>query len=144
MIEPINFEKIIGMKAKGFTDLEIIKKLACTLIDIRQAMQELAREMLNDTTRTEALTVELLRAQMLTKTFLPMALAGDAPAMLAYSKIAESFRIMLGLGAPRDAHPVLDQAAEPQRQTSVDRISAVIERLCASPAIDPDALVDDD
>ena len=138
MIEPVNFEKIIGMKAKGFTDREITKKLGCTLIDIRQAMQELAREMLNDTTRMEALTVELLRAQMLTKTFLPLALAGDVQAVLAYSKISESTRIMLGLGAPRDAHPVLDQAAEQQRQTSVDRISAVIERLCASPAIDPD------
>jgi hypothetical protein len=50
---------------------------------------------------------------------------------------------MLGLSAPRDAHPVLEQAAEEPR-TSTDRIAAVIERLCAMPATDPDAPVESD
>jgi hypothetical protein len=139
MIEPVDYDKIISLRVKGFTEREIRKKLHCEISDVHTAIDELTRSMLNDSTRYRQLAIELARTEALVKTFTAQALARDAQSAMVLAKLSESTRIMLGLGAPRDAHPVLEQAAEPQRQTSVDRISAVIERLCATPATDPDS-----
>ena len=139
MIEPVDHDKIISMRVKGFTEREICKKLHCEISDVHAAVDELARSMLNDSTRYRQLAIELTRTEALVKTFTPQALAGDPQSALVLAKLGESTRVMLGLGAPRDAHPVLEQIAQPERLTGVDRISAVIERLCATPATDPDA-----
>jgi hypothetical protein len=144
MIEPVDDDKIISMRVKGFSEREICKKLHCEISDVHAAIDGLARSMLNDSTRYRQLAIELARTEALVKTFTPQALSGDAQSAMVLAKLSESTRIMLGLGAPRDAHSVLEQAAEPQRQTSIDRISAVIERLCATPASDPDAPADGD
>ena len=138
MIERVDHDKIITMRVKGFTEREICKKLHCEIGDVHAAVDGLARSMLNDSTRYRQLAIELTRTEALVKTFTPQALAGDAQSAMVLAKLGESTRVMLGLGAPRDAHPVLDQIAEPERVTGIDRISAVIERLCATPAIDPD------
>jgi hypothetical protein len=112
-------------------------RLSCTLAEAHKVLDRFAETMIDDSTRKHTLALELARLDELQETFYGRALEGDVQCGALIAKLIERRCAMRGLYTPPTATLQVIEAEAP-RQTSTDKISALIERIRGKTRDDPD------
>ena len=115
-------QRISGRSARA-----IAKAQATTVAEVNKALDRFT-ETIDDKVRRHTLALELARLDELQETFYARALEGDVQCGALITKIIERRCTMLGLYTPQTATLQVIEAETP-RETSTDKISALIERI---------------
>jgi len=133
----MNDDEIIRQRVSGRSARAIAKAQGCTLTELNRVLDRFTETTIDDKTRKHTLALELARLDELQETFYARALEGDVQCGALITKIIERRCTMLGLYTPQTATlQVID--AETPRETSTDKISALIERIRGKTRDDPD------
>src|SRR5215471_16364515 len=95
---------------------------------VNKALDHFTETTIDDKVRRHTLALELARLDELQETFYARALEGDVQCGALVTKIIERRCTMLGLYTPQIATLQVIEAETP-RETSTDKISALIERI---------------
>ena len=132
----LDANQIIDARIKGDTIPVIAGRLACSIADVHDAIDNYARATLTTRLRTHSLAIDLARLDKLMKTYEKQAEAGDVQSAAIVLKIIERRQIMLGLAAPPRVDPnLLELQAKPV--SSTERIREALDRLRELPAPEP-------
>ena len=124
-------QRISGRSARA-----IAKAQATTVAEVNKALDRFT-ETIDDKVRRHTLALELARLDELQETFYARALEGDVQCGALITKIIERRCTMLGLYTPQTATLQVIEAETP-RETSTDKISALIGRIRSKTKDDPD------
>jgi hypothetical protein len=133
----MNDDVIIQQRISGRSVRAIAKAQGCSVAQINQAIDRWAELAIDDKTRKHTLCLELSRLDELQEVFYARALEGDVQCGALITKIIERRCTMLGLYTPQTATLQVIEAETP-RETSTDKISALIERIRGKTRDDPD------
>src|SRR5262244_4364072 len=106
----------------------IAKAQGCSVAEVNKALDRFTETTIDDKIRRHTLALELARLDELQETFYARALEGDVQCGALITKIIERRCTMLGLYTPQTATLQVIEAETP-RETSTDKISALIERI---------------
>src|SRR5262244_2802971 len=106
----------------------IAKAQGCSVAEVNKALDRFTETTIDDKIRRHTLALELARLDELQETFYARALEGDGACGALITKIIERRCTMLGLYTPQTATLQVIEAETP-RETSTDKISALIERI---------------
>src|SRR5215467_1463712 len=134
--EILDGEDIVQARIRGESVRSIAKRLSCTLAEVRKVLDRFAETTIDDKTRKHTLALELARLDELQETFYARALEGDVACGALITKIIERRCTMLGLYTPQTATLQVIEA-EASRETSTDKISALIGRIRGKTRDDP-------
>ena len=126
--EILDDEDIVQARIRGESVRSSAKRLSCTLAEVHKVLDRFAETTIDDKTRKHTLALELARLDELQETFYARALEGDVACGALITKIIERRCTMLGLYTPQTATLQVIEAETP-RETSTDKISALIERI---------------
>jgi len=124
----MNDEAIIQQRIVGRSARAIARAQGCTLAEVSKVLDRFTETTIDDKTRKHTLALELARLDELQETFYARALEGDVQCGALITKIIERRCTMLGLYTPQTATLQVIEAETP-RETSTDKISALIERI---------------
>ena len=124
----MNDDTIIQQRVSGRSARAIARAQGCTLAEVSKVLDRFTETTIDDKTRKHTLALELARLDELQETFYARALEGDVQCGALITKIIERRCTMLGLYAPQTATLQVIEAQAP-RETSTDKISALIERI---------------
>ena len=124
----MNDDTIIQQRVSGRSARAIARAQGCTLADVTRVLDRFTETTIDDKTRKHTLALELARLDELQETFYARALEGDVACGALITKIIERRCVMLGLYTPQAATLQVIEAETP-RETSTDKISALIERI---------------
>src|SRR5215470_6790845 len=126
----MNDDQIIQQRVSGRSARAIARAHGCTLAEVSKVLDRFTETTIDDKTRKHTLALELARLDELQETFYARALEGDVQCGALITKIIERRCTMLGLYTPQTATLQVIEA-ETLRETSTDKISALIERIRA-------------
>ena len=135
--EILDGEDIVQARIRGESVRSIAKRLSCTLAEVHKVLDRFAETTIDEKTRKHTLALELARLDELQTVFHDRALAGDVHCGALVAKIIERRCTMLGLYTPPTATLQVIEADAP-RETSTDKISALIHRIRGKTRDDPD------
>src|SRR5262245_36141967 len=121
-------DTIIQQRVSGRSARAIARVQGCTLTEVNRVLDRFTETTIDDKTRKHTLALELARLDELQETFYARALEGDVACGALITKIIERRCTMLGLYTPQTATLQVIEAETP-RETSTDKISALIERI---------------
>src|SRR6516164_10150201 len=124
----MNDDTIIQQRVSGRSARAIARAQGCTLAEVSKVLDRFTETTIDDKTRKYTLALELARLDELQETFYARALEGDVACGALITKIIERRCVMLGLYTPQTATLQVIEAETP-RETSTDKISALIERI---------------
>jgi DNA-binding transcriptional MerR regulator len=133
----MNDDTIIQQRVSGRSARAIARAQGCTLAEVSKVLDRFTETTIDDKTRKHTLALELARLDELQETFYARALEGDVACGALITKIIERRCVMLGLYTPQTATLQIIEAEAP-RETSTDKISALIERIRGKTRDDPD------
>jgi len=133
----MNDDTIIQQRVSGRSARAIARAQGCTLTEVNRVLDCFTETTIDDKTRKHTLALELARLDELQETFYARALEGDVACGALITKIIERRCVMLGLYTPQTATLQIIEAEAP-RETSTDKISALIERIRGKTRDDPD------
>ena len=133
----MNDDTIIQQRVSGRSARAIARAQGCTLAEVSKVLDRFTETTIDDKTRKHTLALELARLDELQETFYARALEGDVACGALITKIIERRCTMLGLYTPQTATLQVIEAETP-RETSTDKISALIERIRGKTRDDPD------
>jgi hypothetical protein len=133
----MNDDAILQQRIVGRSARAIAKAQGCTLTEVNRVLDRFTETTIDDKTRKHTLALELARLDELQETFYARALEGDVQCGALITKIIERRCTMLGLYTPQTATLQVIEAETP-RETSTDKISALIERIRGKTRDDPD------
>ena len=133
----MNDDTIIQQRVSGRSARAIARAQGCTLTEVSRVLDRFTETTIDDKTRKHTLALELARLDELQETFYARALEGDVACGALITKIIERRCVMLGLYTPQTATLQVIEAETP-RETSTDKISALIERIRGKTRDDPD------
>ena len=133
----MNDDTIIQQRVSGRSACAIARAQGCTLAEVSKVLDRFTETTIDDKTRKHTLALELARLDELQETFYARALEGDVACGALITKIIERRCTMLGLYTPQTATLQVIEAETP-RETSTDKISALIERIRGKTRDDPD------
>src|SRR6516165_2548901 len=119
---------IIQQRVSGRSARAIARAQGCTLTEVNGVLDRFTETTIDDKTRKHTLALELARLDELQETFYARALEGDVQCGALITKIIERRCTMLGLYTPQTATLQVIEAETP-RETSTDKISALIEPI---------------
>src|SRR5215471_10217533 len=128
---------IIQQRISGRSARAIGKAQGCSVAEVNKALDRFTETTIDDKVRKHTLALELARLAELQETFYARALEGDVACGALITKIIERRCVMLGLYTPQTATLQIIEAEAP-RETSTDKISALIERIRGKTRDDPD------
>ena len=124
----MNDDEIVQQRVSGRSARAIARAQGCTLAEVTRVLDCFTETTIDDKTRKHTLALELARLDELQETFYARALEGDVACGALITKIIERRCVMLGLYTPQTATLQIIEAEAP-RETSTDKISALIERI---------------
>ena len=124
----MNDDEIVQQRVSGRSARAIARVQGCTLTEVNRVLDRFTETTIDDKTRKHTLALELARLDELQETFYARALEGDVACGALITKIIERRCTMLGLYTPQTATLQVIEAETP-RETSTDKISALIERI---------------
>ena len=124
----MNDDTIIQQRVSGRSARAIARAQGCTLTEVSRVLDRFTETTIDDKTRKHTLALELARLDELQETFYARALEGDVQCGALITKIIERRYTMLGLYTPQTATLQVIEAETP-RETSTDKISALIETI---------------
>ena len=124
----MNDEAIIQQRIVGRSARAIARAQGCTLAEVSKVLDRFTETTIDDKIRRHTLALELARLDELQDTFYDRALESDVQGGVLVTKIIERRCTMLGLYTPQTATLQVIEAEAP-RETSTDKISALIERI---------------
>ena len=124
----MNDDAIIQQRVSGRSARAIARAQGCTLAEVSKVLDRFTETTIDDKIRRQTLALELARLDELQETFYARALEGDVQCGALVTKIIERRCTMLGLYTPQTATLQVIEAETP-RETSTDKISALIERI---------------
>jgi hypothetical protein len=124
----MNDDEIVQQRVSGRSARAIARAQGCTLAEVTRVLDRFTETTIDDKTRKHTLALELARLDELQETFYARALEGDVACGALITKIIERRCVMLGLYTPQTATLQVIEAETP-RETSTDKISALIERI---------------
>jgi len=124
----MNDDEAIRQRISGRSARAIAKAQATTVAEVNKALDRFTETTIDDKVRRHTLALELARLDELQETFYARALEGDVQCGALITKIIERRCTMLGLYTPQTATLQVIEAETP-RETSTDKISALIERI---------------
>jgi hypothetical protein len=130
-------DQIIQHRINGRSVRAIARIHGCAVSEVNAVIDRFAEATIDDKIRKHTLALELARLDELQETFYARALEGDVQCGALITKIIERRCTMLGLYAPQTATLQVIEAQAP-RETSTDKISALIERIRGKTRDDPD------
>ena len=133
----MNDDEIVQQRVSGRSARAIARAHGCTLTEVSKVLDRFTETTIDDKTRKHTLALELARLDELQETFYARALEGDVACGALITKIIERRCVMLGLYTPQTATLQIIEAEAP-RETSTDKISALIERIRGKTRDDPD------
>jgi len=135
--EILDGEDIVQARIRGESVRSIAKRLSCTLAEVQKVLDRFAETVIDDKTRKHSLALELERLDQLQQVFGARSPEGDVQCGALVAKIIERRCTMLGLYTPPTATLRVIEADAP-RETSTDKISALIGRIRGKTRDDPD------
>src|SRR5262249_52751542 len=136
-IAEMNDDEIVQQRVSGRSARAIARAHGITPAEVSKVLDRFTETTIDDKTRKHTLALELARLDELQETFYARALEGDGAAGALIPKIIERRCVMLGLSTPQTATLQVIEAETP-RETSTDKISALIERIRGKTRDDPD------
>ena len=133
----MNDDVIIQQRISGRSVRAIAKAQGCSVVEVNKALDRFSETTIDDKVRRHTLALELARLDELQETFYARALEGDVQCGALCTKIIERRCTMLGLYTPQTATLQVIEAEAP-RETSTDKISALIGRIRGKTMDDPD------
>jgi transposase len=133
----MNDDVIVQQRVSGRSTRAIAKAQGCSVAEVNKALDRFTETTIDDKVRKHTLALELARLDELQEVFYTRALEGDVQCGALVTKIIERRCTMLGLYTPQTATLQVIQAETP-RETSTDKISALIERIRGKSRDDPD------
>ena len=133
----MNDDEVIKQRISGRSVRAIAKAQGCSVVEVNKALDRFSETTIDDKVRRHTLALELARLDELQETFYARALEGDVQCGALCTKIIERRCTMLGLYTPQTATLQVIEAEAP-RETSTDKISALIERIRGKTRDDPD------
>src|SRR5262245_48054182 len=124
----MNDNEVIRQRISGRSARAIARARGCTLTEVNRVLDRFTETTIDDKTRKHTLALELARLDELQETFYARALEGDVQCGALITKIIERRCTMLGLYTPQTATLQVIEAERP-RETSTDKISALIDRI---------------
>jgi hypothetical protein len=124
----MNDDEVIRQRISGRSARAIAKAQATTVAEVNKALDRFTETTIDDKIRRHTLALELARLDELQETFYVRALEGDVQCGALITKIIERRYTMLGLYTPQTATLQVIEAETP-RETSTDKISALIETI---------------
>jgi hypothetical protein len=115
----------------------LLRRSATTVAEVNKALDRFTETTIDDKVRKHTLALELARLDELQEVFYARALEGDVQCGALCTKIIERRCTMLGLYTPQTATLQVIEAETP-RETSTEKISALIERIRGKTRDDPD------
>jgi hypothetical protein len=133
-----DIDKVLALRVAGMSVRNIAKELHCSIAQVNECLDRLVGT-IDSNYRARALVVELERLDEVCRIFHVQMAKGDQGAATILLKAHERRCLILGLQAPASATIafVEQQAIERERPSSVEKITAVLNRLCAPPIVDP-------
>ena len=131
----MNDDEVIKQRISGRSARAIAKAQATTVAEV--TLDRFTETTIDDKVRRHTLALELARLDELQETFYARALEGDVQSGALVTKIIERRCTMLGLYTPQTATLQVIEAETP-RETSTDKISALIHRIRGKTRDDPD------
>ena len=122
----MNDDEVIKQRISGRSARAIAKAQATTVAEV--TLDRFTETTIDDKIRRHTLALELARLDELQETFYVRALEGDVQCGALITKIIERRCTMLGLYTPQTATLQVIEAETP-RETSTDKISALIETI---------------
>ena len=133
----MNDDEVIRQRISGRSARAIAKAHATTVAEVNKALDRFTETTIDDKIRKHTLALELARLDELQEVFYARALEGDVQCGALCTKIIERRCTMLGLYTPQTATLQVIET-ETSRETSTDKISALIERIRGKTRDDPD------
>src|SRR5262249_47403674 len=127
-VAEMNDDEIVQQRVSGRSARAIARVQGCTLTEVNRVLDRFTETTIDDKTRKHTLALELARLDELQETFYARALESDVACGALITKIIERRCTMLGLYTPQTATLQVIEAETP-RETSTDKISALIERI---------------
>src|SRR5262249_17371887 len=121
-------DEIVQQRVSGRSARAIARVQGCTLTEVNRVLDRFTETTIDDKTRKHTLALELARLDELQETFYARALEGDVACGALITKKIERRCTMWGLYTPQTATLQVIEAETP-RETSTDKISALIERI---------------
>jgi len=124
-------QQIYADRLAGFSVLAIADKYRTDVPEVERIVSQMCPS-ISMQMKLATIELELARLDEITNAFHARAKAGDAPSAAIMLRVSDARRSLLGLDSPLRVDAVQVRAEAGPGPTSIDKISAVIERIARS------------